>query len=137
MWNIIIFVLILFPENQMALIVFPFFNNLFGNICHQNPEKLFLFENGFTLVCARCSGIYLGSFFSSFALFFYQLKKDFSLKLLIWISIPILLDVLTNLINIKEYDKTSAFITGLLFGSVAFLYFYDGLKKVFNKSELK
>lgn len=49
-----------------------------------------------------------------------------------------LADVILYSIKVYEYNKSFAFVTGLFFGSAAFLYILSGVENSFyQKSELK
>lgn len=99
-------------------------------MCHQDPYKLITISCGTSLVCARCFGIYLGLFFSSALFLFYIPKIKRGITILIIASIPMLIDVIATTINIYTYSKTIAFFTGFLFGSILFLYLYNGLENL-------
>ena len=99
----------------------PLFNFFYDNACHQNESKLISF-NGFSfLVCARCSGIYTGGLLSSVLLLLSLNKKEIPLKIFSIAAIVLLTDVILNNFLLNSYNKISAFITGLFFGSVCFL----------------
>ncbi|MDO8550456.1 MAG: DUF2085 domain-containing protein [Ignavibacteria bacterium] len=99
----------------------PIFNFFYDNVCHQDENKL-ISLNGFNfLVCARCSGIYTGALLSSVLLLLSLKKKEIPLKIFSIASIVLLTDVILNNFLLNSYNKISAFITGLFFGSVCFL----------------
>ena len=125
----IFFECIALPFNPL-IIGYPFVYNTFSHVCHQEPDKLINLTCGSTLVCARCTGIYLGLLFNSTINIFVVLKIKTSLKLLALCTVPMALDVLFVVINIYPYSKAVAFTTGLLFGSILFLYLYDGLNNL-------
>ncbi len=98
----------------------PIFNLFYDNVCHQDESKLISF-NGFDfLVCARCSGIYFGALLSSLFLIISFKKREVPLKIFSIVSIVLFADVILNNFVLNSYNKISAFITGLFFGSVCF-----------------
>lgn len=107
----------------------PFVKKTFSVVCHQNPDRTIIFEGHSILVCARCSGIYAGTLISSLATLLYGKILLKSNKPLYIFSLPIIIDWLLVLLGVKAYSRTVAVITGFLFGSVIFLYFYSSLNK--------
>lgn len=116
--------------NELALAL-PFLRKTYSLVCHQIKTKLITDGTYETLVCARCSGIYLGSLISSIALIFFNFKRRLGIRPLLIFSAPMLLDVFLYSINVYTYSKVIAFSTGLLFGSTGFLYLYNGLRQLF------
>ncbi|MHB8931209.1 MAG: DUF2085 domain-containing protein [Melioribacteraceae bacterium] len=112
------------------LFALPFLQKTYSLVCHQGKAKLFLFNNGETLTCARCTGIYLGLLLVSFAFLFKDYKKKFPVKFLLYSSVPMFADVILYSMDLYHYSKLIAFSTGLLLGSVGFLYLYGGLKNL-------
>lgn len=109
---------------------YPIVKNTYSLVCHQDPAKLINLSCGNSFVCARCLGIYTGLLINSFLHIFHEikLKKDFLLVL--FATVPMFVDVVSVAAGIYEYSKTLAFITGLLFGSILFLYLYNGLQNL-------
>lgn len=107
--------------------LFPFVRKGFLLICHQHEEKLIDFLGFHSMVCARCTGIYLGMFLISIYSIFKPIKRINGYKLLFIFSIPMVADVLFISMKLYNYSKISAIITGILFGSVLFVYLYNGL----------
>jgi len=143
-YRILIFVLILawfagiFIESITCfipdlMITIPIFIKGYSLTCHQNPQKIFQIYCGDSLLCARCIGIYFGLLIISFNNLFSAIKKFPTLKVLLYFSLPMLLDVFFTTIRIYKYSKISAFSSGLLFGSVLFFYFYKGLITLQNE----
>jgi uncharacterized membrane protein len=99
----------------------PILNLFYHNVCHQADHKL-LIINGFPLlVCARCSGIYLGALLiSAFALVSFKNIK-FSDIVFKFALVILTTDVILNNLVFNNYNKLSAFFTGLFFGAVCFL----------------
>lgn len=119
-------------ENKMTMAI-PFLQKTYSLVCHQQKAKLITEGNYETMVCARCAGIYIGALVCSIILVFLSFKRKFGVKLLLIISAPMILDVLFYSINIYQYSKVAAFSTGLLFGSIGFLYLYNGLHQLFTE----
>ncbi|HQF43194.1 MAG TPA: DUF2085 domain-containing protein, partial [Ignavibacteriaceae bacterium] len=74
--------------------VYPFQKQFYSVVCHQDINKSFSCSNIFFLVCARCSGIYLGSAIISLAVIFVNRPIKIKTKLLVLLSLPLLADVL-------------------------------------------
>lgn len=119
-------------ENHL-LYGLPFLQKTYSLVCHQEKSKLLLFANGETLICARCTGIYLGLLFTSFIVLFSALKKELKIKFLFIAAIPMLSDVILYSLNIYHYSKMIAIITGFLLGSVGFLYLYAGVNNLIRE----
>ncbi len=91
-----------------------------------------------SMVCARCTGIYMGAFASSILFFFVSIKKELSIKYLFLFSVPLIVDIILYSIGIYHYSKVMALITGLLLGSAGFFYLYNGLNNfiIANKKRI-
>ncbi len=132
-FRIIIFILILlwclgflspvfFNELNYLTITYPFTKRIYSLVCHQIDSKSFNINGENFLVCARCTGIYTGALFASLISLFYSFKIIKSLKLLLYSIILLALDVFFTTAGIYHYSKLLAFMTGIFFGSVSFLY---------------
>ena len=142
-FNIVLFTLILlwcigiiwevvihfFPNTIIAL---PFLKYNYSLVCHREPDKLLKIGHYTTLVCSRCSGIYFGALISSFILLFAKLKKV-STKVMLLSSVPMFIDVILHTLGVYTYSKPIALFTGLLLGSVGFIYIHDALKIILVK----
>lgn len=105
----------LFPKSE-AIIFYPFLKQIYSTVCHQIDYKS-LGINGINfLVCARCSGIYLGSLLSSVLFLFLTEKISSKIDYLFISAAPMLIDVIFYSTGIYPYSKIIAFITGLIFG---------------------
>ncbi|NBH15583.1 DUF2085 domain-containing protein [Lachnospiraceae bacterium] len=81
--------------------------------CHQLPERSFFYYKYQFPVCARCTGIIIGYFFSLiYAIFFSQLSIYLEIILIIPMSIDGLLQFFTSYIS----NNFKRFATGLLAG---------------------
>ena len=133
MWNIGIFFQFLIQFYEKLILFFPFINKTYSLVCHQQTNKLIYFGASHTLVCARCSGIYVGLLTASLTGLFIAFNKVPKIKILLISSIPMLIDVLLYSSGIYSYSKIIAFLSGFLFGSVGFLYFYDSIKSLMQE----
>ncbi len=96
---------------------------LYSTVCHQNPAKTITCHSHSLLVCARCTGIYLGAFLASIPAFIFVKKRiSLSINFLFFFSLPMLLDVIFLTLGVYSYSFYTAFFTGLLFGSTVFIY---------------
>ncbi|NOX17003.1 MAG: DUF2085 domain-containing protein [Chlorobi bacterium] len=125
------------PYFGFGAFLFPFLKNFYGNVCHQQPEKTIAISSHSMLVCARCGGIYFGAFLSSLIILVAKFQKSLPTKYFFIAGVPMLADVLLYSFGVYSYSKTVAFLTGLLLGSAAFLYFYDALLILFREKEKK
>ena len=86
-------------------------------ICHRIPERTFSIKGHYFPVCARCTGIYLGSF-SYFALVS-MVRVDYNVLLLataVLMVVPTFLDGFTQLLGERESNNTLRFATGIMGG---------------------
>ncbi len=136
-WCIGFSIQVLFPDSQFTALLYPFLKYNYGLVCHQNPAKVILIGGHKLLVCARCTGIYLGALITS--LFSLIAIKRTKLKLIFFL-IPLLMiffDVLLSTLNVYHYSKLLAMFTGLLFGSVVFIYILNSVEKYFSENKNK
>ena len=135
LWIFGIFIEFLIPYFNQLSFVYPFLSRIYSTVCHQQVEKLIVYDNHCTLVCSRCSGIYVGGFISSFILLFVSKLKLRSGKFMIFASFPMLIDVFLYSIGAYNYSKIFAFITGVIFGLVGIVYIYNGFQILIEKNE--
>lgn len=132
-FRIIIFTLILiwcfgfispvfFNNLNYLVITYPFTKKIYSLICHQIASKSFNINGENLLVCARCTGIYAGALLASIISLFYSFKIIKNLNLFLYSIIFLALDVFFTTAGIYHYSKLLAFLTGIFFGSVSFLY---------------
>ena len=133
-WVVGIFIEFLIPYFNNLSYAYPFINQLYSTVCHQQFEKLIEINEHRSLVCSRCSGIYIGGLFSSFILLFIPVLKIRNGKFIILAALPMFIDVLLYSIGFYSYSKTIALITGLLFGFVGIVYIYFGLQKLLGNN---
>lgn len=103
-------------------------NFFYNNVCHQEATRIISF-NGFSfLVCARCSGIYIGALISSLFILITFKKIKIPSMIFLTASVILLLDVIINNLILNFYSKISAFLTGILFGAVCFLIIINSIE---------
>ena len=121
-WEMVMY---FFPN---SILLFPILKYNYSLVCHCESDKLFSIFDLNSLICSRCTGIYIGSLISAFLIF---LNKNISIstKVLFVCSIPLFIDVISTSINFYEYSKFLAFSTGFLLGSIGFIYIH---KEVFH-----
>ena len=129
-WLLIIFLPFLFPQNATLKIFFSIMKEPLHQICHQIPEKTFHDDIYTFPVCARCTGIYIGSFLGSLLGVFSGMRFLFSKKtILFWLALPMFLDVLTINFQIRHYSLWIACVTGIIFGFGIFPFILNALEK--------
>lgn len=111
---------------------------IFSPICHQNPERSFIFLGHPLGVCARCLGIYFG-FLGGTGL--YPFLKRFSnltlprARIFILMSLPILIDAAGNFLRIWTTPNWPRFATGFIWGTILPFYFIIGLTDYFTRKK--
>ena len=118
-----------------------FFNRYMKLICHQKQERSFSFFGKQFFLCARCAGIYLTFFLGFFFFVFYHgffLSFSFLRIFLIFLVsiVPLIIDGLSQLYEIRESNNILRFLTGSLFGlglSMIFLFCFFRLLEIFIK----
>ena len=115
----------------------PFVNfllkRIYSPICHQENSKCISIGDGKMLVCARCAGIYFGTFIT--AIISLLITLPFVSKKILMIAIlPLITDVLLTSIGIYNYSQFLSFMTGIIFGIVIYLFTIIELEKfILNK----
>lgn len=101
----------------------------YSTVCHQDSTKCISIDNNSTLVCARCAGIYFGALIAAISsiIIFHPLTSK---KLLLISIIPLLIDVLLVSLGIYSYSKIISFITGMVFGSIIYLFILTEIEKL-------
>jgi len=125
LWCTAIFAEYLIPYLGRFAISIPFIKKSFSFLCHQEEAKLIVSGGCHSMVCSRCAGIYLGALLSSLFNLIWPNTPRITNKLLVLSSLPMILDVAGTTLSIYTYSKITAFSTGILFGVVTFLYFYN------------
>jgi uncharacterized membrane protein len=108
-------------QSNLSLASYPLLNSIYSKFCHQDPSRSFYINGNKLLVCARCTGIYLGALSVLFLSLFINLKIKATdeFKLLLFSALPMLIDVLLYNIGVYEYSKIIALATGLILGAAA------------------
>lgn len=123
----------IFPHSDEILIFSPLLKKFYSSICHQDDLKTFTISGEKLFVCIRCTGIYLGALAFSFISIFLK-RIRISKKLFLAGFSAIIADIIIYNSGIFDYSKYFAFVTGIFFGSVAFLYILIILEtEFFNK----
>lgn len=135
--KIFIFIIILFwcagiLTAQIFPVLYPISKLTYSHVCHQNQAKTIFLFNKPLLVCARCTGIYAGCLLSSSLILFIRLR-ELPIKFLLISSLPIIIDVMFVQFGIMNYSKYSALISGFIFGSITFLYIWNGIEKMLTE----
>ena len=97
-------------------------------VCHQQEAASFQSGGNHFLVCARCSGLYLGALLVSVMMLIRIFKGRLNLKPLIIFSLPLVFDALAVRVHLYNYSKVVAFSTGLLCGGIIIIYIFDALQ---------
>lgn len=84
----------------------------FAFICHRKPERCLNFRGRQSFFCARCTGICIGSF-AVFLLSIFRFALPHSVSILL--TLPMILDGITQLLGLRESNNFMRFVTGLLF----------------------
>ena|ERR1035437_4713504 len=100
----------------------PLIKKIYSNVCHQETYKCIFLGGQHFLVCSRCLGIYTGMLIFSGLSIFLGLKPKYIKRLLVFSLTFILIDILLYNIGLYKYSQYIAFVTGLFFGSVTFIY---------------
>lgn len=113
------------------------FARTYSTMCHQDSARCITIGNEHLLVCARCAGIYFGAFITCLINLF---RKPIHIdkKIFIFMSLPMLLDIISVLMGLYQYSKIVASLTGLIFGSFLLLLIISELEDyLFIKKVLK
>ena len=105
---------------------------LYSTVCHQESMKCISIDNKSMLVCARCAGIYNGALIAAISSLF--IIRPLNNKRLLLISIiPLLTDVFLVSLGIYSYSRIISFITGIVFGSIIYLFILAEIEKLILK----
>ena len=84
------------------------------------------------LVCARCVGIYFGALSAGLLGLFYAIPL-LSTRVLLVSTLPLIADVILTFSRVYSYSQLTAFTTGLIFGSVLYLFLLNELEYLFSR----
>ncbi|MDY9924322.1 DUF2085 domain-containing protein [Methanobacterium sp.] len=94
--------------------------------CHRIPERTFHVKGRYFPVCSRCTGLYIGAFLYLIYVYFNYVNYSRLLILIaILITIPTILDGLTQFIGSRESNNSLRFGTGLI-GGIGFAILIKG-----------
>lgn len=116
--------------NKIVLPVYPYLQILYSPVCHQDLAKLICVDSSCSFLCARCVGIYFGALSFSFLTLFKGTLTALPIKYFVIFSLPLIIDVILVSSNFYNYSHLISFITGFIFGWIAFYYFYIGISEV-------
>lgn len=105
-----------------------FIADCFGNVCHQQEEKLFTIYGIKLLVCWRCAGIYFGALGASFLSVFINKEIKVSNSLFVFSAFPMITEVIFNTSGIYAYNGWIAFSTGIIFSVITLNYILPTLE---------
>jgi uncharacterized membrane protein len=115
-------------ENYFNTLPIRLLNHNYSLVCHQSIEKTLSFNDNNFLVCARCTGIYSGALAASLIFILFPVAFFRNLIPLFIASLVLLLDVVFINIGIYSYSKETAFLTGILFGAIVYIYILEVLE---------
>ena len=115
-------------NNNFLHSIYPYLKLGYSTVCHQTEAKSFACGSNVFLVCIRCTGIYFSVLVTSFLTLFINTRIKIKTKYLIILSIPMLMDVIFYSIGLYSYNKITAGLTGVLFGSIVFLYILSAIE---------
>lgn len=78
----------------------------------------------------------MGSAIISLAVILVNRPIKIKTKLLVLLSLPLLADVLFTTIKLYNYNKLLSAITGLLFGSIVFLYILSAIENLLLQKKI-
>lgn len=112
---------------------------IFSPTCHQIPSRCLTLYGHPLAVCTRCLGIYIGFFLGTCL---YPAFRGLSskvlpkAKILIFMSVPIVIDTAANVLSIWSSPHGIRLPTGIIWGTVLPFYFIPGIADIFKKVEL-
>ena len=116
--------------------IIDFFNRLFSHVCHQMPDRSisFLVFSGKSILCARCTGMYLGLLFGiTLAIFALKINNTQILKMLFFsISILIIEMIIENIV-VLTFGNVARFMTGISFGVSVGIGIIAPIKQAFRR----
>lgn len=100
--------------------VLSFFDFIGSLVCHQRTEKTLIVGGRFLPVCTRCTGAYLGLLIGYVILLFRKKKAKGppNLWVTLVLSMPMIIDTVTQTLGMRESTNSLRLITGLFFGVV-------------------
>ena len=120
-------------ELNFLHLLYPYLKLTYSTVCHQDVHKSFYCADNYLLVCARCTGIYFSVLIISLLVLILNVNIKVTFKQFVILSIPMLIDVIFYSIGIYKYNKIIVGFTGILFGSVVFLYILSAIENSLSK----
>ena len=110
--------------STLAEQIIHFFNLIGSLVCHQRPERTLIISGRYLPVCARDTGAYFGLLVGYLVLLFKRkdAKGPPSLWVTLTLSMPMIIDAVTQAFGMRESTNSLRLLTGLFFG-VAILPF--------------
>lgn len=92
-------------------------------LCHQRPDRSFFFRGHQFPLCARCTGLVVGTI--SYCIYSYLIPVYYTYELLIIsiiLQLPYIIDGTTQYLGLRESNNILRFITGFIgaFGLIIF-----------------
>lgn len=84
-------------------------------LCHQRPDRSFFFRGHQFPLCARCTGLVIGTLV--YCIYSYLFPVYYTYELFyfgILIQLPYIIDGLTQLFEFRESNNTLRFVTGFI-----------------------
>lgn len=103
-------------------------NNLSRCMCHRKPERSFFIRGHQFPVCARCTGLYLGTFL--YAIYAQIIPIHYTINHLyiaIILIIPCFIDGFTQFLKLRESNNILRFTTGFI-AAIGLLIFFKIIK---------
>lgn len=108
----------------------PILKLIYSPVCHQLIERSFLIDNAYFFVCSRCTGIYVGVFFSLLFLMIYEKEIKIISKIFLFSLSILITDIIFYNIGFYNYNKIVAFSTGFFAGFTILLYIFPSVKNL-------
>lgn len=104
-----------------------------GATCHRRPERSFECGEHQSIMCVRCSSVYVGFlvtmiFMLAYGFYFAEINTLFSLAL----ALPLAVDVFTQNTGKRESNNYLRIVTGVLLGSSPALLFGKSIQSNFG-----
>jgi len=103
------------PTPKLYAVLFE----LLGVFCHQMPERSWILLGVQFPLCIRCSALLLGGALAACYLFL-RLPTPRA-RLAAWMSLPLVIDVVAQLVGLYQGNNWVRFATGLSFGFFALI----------------
>ena len=105
--------------------IYLFIFSLGSGLCHQLPERSFIWHGVQLPLCARCTGIYLGFLFTFLILAFFYRKAPrrgglsrFYYVSMVVMGLPLVFDGLSSYLGFRTTTNSIRLLSGASFGAV-------------------